>query len=189
MSTASTQTRSIRLFEIFRDGLAALIANVTHGAKSSGFSAAARQEIAASSVEGCLFCLDRSADQNEIMLESAAFFVRYDNFPANPGHIEIVPKRHVESFFELSPKEVTEAYTLMREAKDELTKKHHPDGYTIGINEGDASGRSVKHLHIHLIPRHHGDVEDPRGGIRQVVPNWQPDLWRQSRDSLAKRGL
>jgi diadenosine tetraphosphate (Ap4A) HIT family hydrolase len=133
-------------------------------------------------VEGCLFCLKYSASENRIMLENDAFFARYDNFPASAGHIEIVPKRHVESFFELSAGEVAKAYTLMSQARNELNEHHHPEGYTIGVNEGDASGRSVKHLHIHLIPRHYGDVDDPRGGIRQVVPNWDPDLWQSGRD-------
>lgn len=178
MSGASTLSGSTRLFVQFRDGLATLIPSVTRALKSNDSSRSSRHDIAASSVERCLFCLDQSADQNRIMLESTAFFARYDNFPANPGHIEIVPRRHVESFFELSPEEVTEAYELMREVKDALTRQHHPDGYTIGVNEGDASGRSVRHLHIHLIPRHYGDVKDPRGGIRQVVPNWKPNLWR-----------
>ena len=138
-------------------------------------------------VEGCLFCLRHSADQNKIMMENDAFFARYDNFPANPGHIEVVPKRHVESFFELSAGEVSDAYALMCAAKEILDQIHNPDGYTIGINEGEASGRSVKHLHIHVIPRHHGDVKDPRGGIRQIAPNWDPDLWKNHPDRQKTR--
>jgi diadenosine tetraphosphate (Ap4A) HIT family hydrolase len=175
MSTISLQSGSSRLRHHLRDGWVTLIPGVRKGSKSSDSSAISRHE---DSVEGCLFCLDRSADQNIIMLQNDAFFARYDNYPAKPGHIEIVPKRHVESFFDLTPEEITKAYALMRQAKEELTKRHQPDGYTIGVNEGNASGRSVDHLHIHLIPRHYGDVDDPRGGIRQVVPNWKPNLWQ-----------
>jgi diadenosine tetraphosphate (Ap4A) HIT family hydrolase len=121
------------------------------------------------------------------MFENKNFFVRYDNYPANPGHVEIVPKRHVESFFDLSPDEVTQAYALILLAKERIGRQHQPDGYTIGINEGRAAGRSVDHLHIHLIPRHHGDVEDPRGGVRQVVPNCDPDTWRSDRLAIERR--
>lgn len=125
----------------------------------------------------CIFCLRHHAVENEIMIENDAFFARYDNFPATKGHIEIVPKRHVVSFFDLSPEEVREAYELLLQAQRRLGDMYGPDGYTIGVNEGTAAGRSVDHLHIHLIPRYYGDVPDPRGGIRQIVPNCQPDLW------------
>lgn len=116
------------------------------------------------------------------MCENVSFFARYDNFPATDGHLEIVPKRHVESFFELSDQEIVEAYELIREAQKELQQKYEPDGYTIGVNEGEAAGRSIDHLHIHLIPRYHGDVTDPRGGIRQAVPNCDPDSWSGSKN-------
>jgi diadenosine tetraphosphate (Ap4A) HIT family hydrolase len=114
------------------------------------------------------------------MLENETFFARYDNFPATPGHIEIVPKRHVESFFDLNTNEVAQAYELILKVKDCLSELVRPDGYTIGVNEGRAAGRSVDHLHIHLIPRYKGDVADPRGGIRQIVPNCNPELWQSS---------
>jgi diadenosine tetraphosphate (Ap4A) HIT family hydrolase len=111
------------------------------------------------------------------MCENASFFARYDNFPATEGHLQVVPKRHVESFFDLSEQEIAAAYALLREAQEQLEKKYAPHGYTIGVNEGEAAGRSVDHLHIHLIPRYYGDVRDPRGGIRQAAPNCDPDSW------------
>ena len=171
MSTISIYARSSRLLGHLRGRWATFIPGIKKAAYSSD-----------SSVEGCLFCLDYSAAQNIIMMQNDTFFARYDNYPATPGHIEIVPKRHVESFFDLSPEEMAKAHQLMLQAVDELNKKHRPGGYTIGVNEGDASGRSVSHLHIHLIPRHYGDVADPRGGVRQVVPNCDPDLWCQQAD-------
>jgi len=128
----------------------------------------------------CLFCRQDDEHLNRIFRQNRTCFARYDNFPATEGHAEIVPKRHVESFFELSPEEIQDAYQLILFARDDLTRRYHPHGFTIGVNEGRAAGRSVDHLHIHLIPRHFGDVADPRGGIRQVVPNWEPDAWTGS---------
>lgn len=125
----------------------------------------------------CLFCRQNDPSVNTIMAQSENFYVRLDNFPATKGHVEIVPKRHIESFFELTPEEMSEAYALMQSTQQDLLKTHQPDGFTIGINDGRAAGRTVDHLHIHLIPRYIGDVSDPRGGIRQVVPNFEPDLW------------
>lgn len=112
------------------------------------------------------------------MCENESFYVRYDNFPANPGHVEIVPKRHVESFFDLDEREVLNAYALLRKAKEVIDGTYFPEAYTIGVNDGKAAGRSIDHLHIHLIPRHQGDVDDPRGGVRRAAPNCDPDAWR-----------
>lgn len=128
----------------------------------------------------CLFCRDDDPALNTVMLRSTHFYVRFDNFPATEGHVEVVPKRHVESLFELSPQEIVEAYQLMHEAQQQLCTKFSPDGFTIGVNDGRAAGRTIDHLHIHLIPRYYGDVVDPRGGIRQIVPNCNPAAWAPS---------
>jgi diadenosine tetraphosphate (Ap4A) HIT family hydrolase len=125
----------------------------------------------------CLFCRFEDPASNSILRQSENFYARRDNFPAAEGHVEIVPKWHVESFFDLSPDEMREAHTLMRRVRQDLDQQYQPDGYTIGVNDGRAAGRTVDHLHIHLIPRHLGDVPDPRGGIRQNLPNYHPDLW------------
>lgn len=126
---------------------------------------------------GCLFCRFDDHSVNKILVQSSNFYARLDNYPAVPGHLEIVPKRHVVSFFDLTREEAGEAYELMRTARSRLDEQYRPAGYTIGINEGRAAGRSVDHLHIHLIPRHAGDVVDPRGGIRQILPNCRPSDW------------
>lgn len=126
----------------------------------------------------CIFCQADDPSLNRILCQNDLFFARFDNFPANPGHIEIVPRRHVVSFFDLDDQEVLSAYILMREARDLIDEKYFPEAYTIGINDGKAAGRSIDHLHIHLIPRHHGDVDDPRGGIRRAAPNSDPDAWQ-----------
>lgn len=125
----------------------------------------------------CLFCRRDDRTANIVIFENASCFARLDNFPAAPGHVEVVPKRHVVSFFDLMPEEVADLFELLGRARRRLDQERSPDGYTIGVNEGRAAGRSIDHLHVHLIPRHVGDVADPRGGVRQVVPNCDPDLW------------
>ena len=98
------------------------------------------------------------------------FFARYDDFPVNPGHCEIIPKKHIVSFFELSKPEVYLLYDLLKKVKSILDTKFHPDSYNLGINEGFYAGRTQEHLHLQVIPRYKGDVENPRGGIRNIIP-------------------
>ena len=125
--------------------------------------------------EPCLFC-DRTV--HKILTENDFGYARLDNFPANSGHVEIVPRKHVDSWFDLPPAEQAKACRLLAQAKTLIVAEHgEPDAWTIGINDGRAAGRSIDHLHIHLIPRWEGDVKDPRGGIRQCAPNCDPDAW------------
>lgn len=140
---------------------------------------------AASRSPACLFCLQDDSRLNTVIDSNDTFYARLDNIPATPGHVEIVSKRHVESFFDLSELEIVDAYSLIRTVGKELSAQYGPDGYTIGINEGRVAGRSIDHLHIHLIPRYKGDVADPRGGIRQVVPNCDPDTWATATSVLS----
>ncbi|SDO95898.1 Diadenosine tetraphosphate (Ap4A) hydrolase [Lentzea jiangxiensis] len=126
----------------------------------------------------CLFCNLDDSSLNDIMTYSENFVVRRDNFPSSRGHVEVVPRRHVESFFDLTAAEVAEAFELMQEARKKIDDAFGPAAYTIGVNDGTAAGRTIDHLHIHLIPRYEGDVEDPRGGIRQILPGvHHPDDW------------
>ena len=118
----------------------------------------------------CLFCRPDTA-QNMLVAQAATAYVRLDNFPSAAGHMEVVPRRHVASFFDLTPAEVQDIHTLACEARAYVPDV---DGWTIGVNEGRAAGRTVDHLHLHLIPRQHGDVPDPRGGIRWVLPGTAP---------------
>jgi len=115
----------------------------------------------------CPFC---SLDRDRIISESDYTLTIRDGFPVSQGHTLIIPKRHVQSFFELQAIEKAAVLQALDEAKEALDKEFRPDGYNIGINDGEAAGQTVMHLHVHLIPRYKGDTEDPRGGIRHVFP-------------------
>jgi len=101
-----------------------------------------------------------------------------DGFPISAGHTLVIPKRHSGSFFELATEERNELMVLLSEAKAELDLTLKPQAYNIGINDGAAAGQTVPHLHIHLIPRYAGDQEDPRGGVRWIIPD-KADYWSE----------
>ena len=91
-------------------------------------------------------------------------------FPCNPGHTLVVPRRHFASWFDASAEERVALFRIVDEVRRSLDNERHPDGYNIGINVGEAAGQTVMHLHIHVIPRFAGDVDDPAGGVRFVIP-------------------
>ncbi len=97
-------------------------------------------------------------------------FAIRDGFPVAPGHTLIVPRRLVATWFEATREEQVAMLELLDVVKAQLDAELQPDGYNIGINVGPAAGQTVMHLHMHLIPRFNGDVPDPRGGIRHVIP-------------------
>ncbi len=98
-----------------------------------------------------------------------AFAIR-DQFPVTDGHTLLIPRRHVATWFDARRDEQLALLELLDQLKADLDRSHHPDGYNVGFNAGDAAGQTVPHLHIHLIPRYRGDMEDPRGGVRHVIP-------------------
>ena len=114
----------------------------------------------------CIFC--EKLNKNEYILENELAFAIFDAFPVNKGHMLIIPKRHFASFFEASSQEVLSCMELVNKAKQYLDNECNPDGYNIGINVGETAGQTIFHLHIHIIPRYKGDVENPRGGIRKL---------------------
>lgn len=118
----------------------------------------------------CFFCQFYQKKKEEIIAESENFFSMYDENPVNPGHIIIISKKHTPSLLGLDKAEFADLYTLLSAAKDIIEKQYHPDGYNIGINDGSAAGQTVFHLHVHVIPRYQGDVQNPRGGVRGVIP-------------------
>ena len=115
----------------------------------------------------CQFC---SLPQSRVIDSSPLGLVIRDAFPISPGHTLIIPKRHVGSFFDLEADERAELLALLCQAKVVADKEFSPQGYNIGINDGAAAGQTVPHLHLHMIPRFEGDLPDPRGGVRWVIP-------------------
>lgn len=113
----------------------------------------------------CLFCTDPQG----VSLDNELAYSARDSYPASPGHSVVIPKRHVASFFELTPEEVAACMELISEEKKLLDTEFKPDGYNIGVNIGPAAGQSILHVHIHIIPRYEGDVENPQGGVRHVT--------------------
>jgi diadenosine tetraphosphate (Ap4A) HIT family hydrolase len=97
-------------------------------------------------------------------------FAVWDRYPVSPGHVLIVSHRPIPTWWEATPEERLDLLALVDEAKRLLDDEHGPDGYNVGFNAGIAAGQTVAHLHIHVIPRYGGDVPDPRGGIRHVIP-------------------
>jgi diadenosine tetraphosphate (Ap4A) HIT family hydrolase len=120
---------------------------------------------------GCPFC--RVESEREIIASSALSLAFFDGFPVSPGHTLIIPRRHVASFFDLTEEERQDLLSLLDHVKCIIEKKYHPDGYNVGVNVGEAAGQSVLHVHMHLIPRYKGDVSNPRGGVRGVIPSKQ----------------
>jgi diadenosine tetraphosphate (Ap4A) HIT family hydrolase len=115
----------------------------------------------------CPFCT-LSADRMRAAGKLA--FVLRDSFPISPGHTLIIPRRHIGSWFDATPEERTEMLQLIDAQKVELDRDLKPDAYNIGVNDGPMAGQTVPHLHMHLIPRFRGDVTDPRGGVRWLIP-------------------
>lgn len=149
----------------------------------------------------CTFCKIYT-NKRGIIYESEYFFAQFDKFPVNPGHAEVVPKRHIASLLDLTREEwknlqpvISDVVKIIettnfeelyqrfvnenlndksvdfcKKMLDHIGIHKKPDAYNFGVNEGEAAGRTIHHLHIHVIPRFWGDVEDYVGGVRHVIP-------------------
>ena len=116
----------------------------------------------------CPFC---SPDPKvELIVESATAYAIYDKFPVSQGHALIIPKRHCADYFDLSFKEQSACTLMLNKVKAIVFEKFKPNGYNIGVNIGKCAGQTIYHVHLHLIPRYIGDMPDPRGGVRGVIP-------------------
>ncbi|KZY87398.1 hypothetical protein A3752_06760 [Oleiphilus sp. HI0081] len=115
----------------------------------------------------CPFCVLESVIFTELV------YARYDKFPVSKGHCLVIPKRHVETWFDMTKEEQQEAFELIDKVKAMLDEKYSPDGYNIGMNCGETAGQTIPHAHIHVIPRYKGDMDNPRGGVRGVIPEKQ----------------
>ncbi|PKK94998.1 MAG: HIT family protein [Tenericutes bacterium HGW-Tenericutes-5] len=120
----------------------------------------------------CLFC-DLVKHKEKIIYENDKFYAIYDSFPVNLGHVLIISKRHVVDYFGLSEQDIKALDQAIREVKVITDKLYKPNGYNIGINNGEVAGQTIMHLHVHLIPRYLGDSKNPRGGVRGVIPEKQ----------------
>ena len=109
----------------------------------------------------------------EIICETATCVAFYDGYPVSPGHALIIPKRHVASYFDLTHHEREAMNVMLQYVRQKVDERFHPDGYNVGINDGKAAGQSIFHVHMHLIPRYNGDVPNPKGGVRGVIPDKQ----------------
>tara|TARA_B100001540_G_scaffold237799_1_gene212239 strand:+ start:651 stop:1052 length:402 start_codon:yes stop_codon:yes gene_type:complete len=119
----------------------------------------------------CLFC---NTTNKEYVFENDLAFSTFDSYPVSEFHLLIVPKRHVKNYFELSNDEMIACNKIVLLSKNKIEQMDQSiRGFNIGINCGKAAGQTIMHCHIHLIPRREGDVENPQGGVRGVIPSKQ----------------
>ena len=119
----------------------------------------------------CPFCT--LPKDSATIAESATVYAIFDKFPVSKGHALVIPTRHVSNYFDLTLQEQMDCLILLNEVKAILQKQFNPDGFNVGINIHAAAGQTVPHAHIHLIPRYQDDVQEPRGGVRGVIPDMQ----------------
>ncbi|MBM4070792.1 MAG: HIT family protein [Planctomycetes bacterium] len=115
----------------------------------------------------CPFC---RLEQPRILLENDFAVAVPDGFPIADGHTLVVPKRHVTSVFDLTDEEQAAVWNLVAQVRTKLMAELTPDGFNVGLNDGAAAGQTVMHAHVHVIPRRLGDSDDPRGGVRWILP-------------------
>ncbi len=119
----------------------------------------------------CLFCRTKNED---IIEENELAYATFDSYPVSNHHCLIIPKRHVKDYFELNAEEITACDKLIKKIKNRVENDDNTvKGFNIGMNSGVVAGQTIMHCHIHLIPRREGDVENPQGGVRGVIPSKQ----------------
>jgi diadenosine tetraphosphate (Ap4A) HIT family hydrolase len=114
----------------------------------------------------CSFC---NISQKPLAQNRSAIAI-YDAYPVSPGHALIIAKRHIDTIFDLDADEYVACFALVREVRNLLEARHQTKDFNLGVNCGEVAGQTIPHAHIHLIPRYAGDVPNPRGGIRHVIP-------------------
>ena len=119
----------------------------------------------------CLFC---DSKKSGIAHENDLAYASYDSYPVSDHHCLIIPKRHIKDYFDMTNDELIACNDLIQIVKNEILRKDvNVKGFNIGTNAGKIAGQSIMHCHIHLIPRREGDVDNPQGGVRSVIPNKQ----------------
>ena len=116
----------------------------------------------------CPFCGDPKK-----VIENELAFAHYDTYPVSNGRCLVITHRHVAEYFQSTAEEKAAVWELVDQVKPIIDREFGPDGYNVGVNIGAAAGQSIPHLHIHVIPRYVGDVENPQGGVRGVIPHKQ----------------
>lgn len=133
---------------------------------------------ASGAVSSCVFCTQVLSGADRPLREGVLVVAFADAFPSAPGHTLVVPRRHVARLLDLTVEEHAELFSLARSELARLEVEYGPDAFTLGVNDGAAAGQTVPHVHLHLIPRHVGDVPIARGGVRWVIPGtaayWAP---------------
>ena len=116
----------------------------------------------------CIFC---DVKKQDIIYENDYAFVSYDSYPVSKFHSLIIPKRHIKNFLDLNDKELNACNKLIKKIKSKIENDDNlVEGFNLGTNAGSVAGQTIMHCHIHLIPRRRGDVENPQGGVRGVIP-------------------
>lgn len=119
----------------------------------------------------CIFC--DKINNGDYFYENEEVVALYDAYPVAKGHCLIISKRHFDNFFLTTASEEEAINKALKAVKKIIDELYKPDGYNIGINIGEAAGQSVMHLHVHLIPRYLNDMDNPKGGVRGVIPEKQ----------------
>lgn len=118
----------------------------------------------------CRFCQFLEEKSPIIIADFKHCYAIFDQYPVSKGHLLLISKEHTEHWFTASEKTRLDMMQALTQMKEKLDLEFHPDGYNIGLNCAKAAGQTIFHLHMHLIPRYHGDLEDPKGGVRGVIP-------------------
>lgn len=116
----------------------------------------------------CPFCKLRDVEHS-----TEYFNIIYDKFPVSKGHLLVISKRHIASYFDLCGAEKNELVYIIDTLQKYLIDKYHPNGFNIGFNDGECAGQTINHFHLHIIPRYNGDMDNPQGGVRGVIPEKQ----------------
>lgn len=120
------------------------------------------------SLNDCIFC---APEAERVFMDNELAVALWDGFPVTEMHALVVPRRHAENYFSLTAQELLACDQLLREACELIRSQDHTvEGFNIGANVGEAAGQTIFHCHLHLIPRRFGDVENPRGGVRHLIP-------------------
>ena len=130
----------------------------------------------------CLFCKAQEIEyKKEVVYENDFYYATRDSYPVTKLHTLVIPKRHFQSYFDMNNDEIKSINIVLNEQRKEIVKLDSSvTAFNIGINDGKDAGQSIYHLHVHLIPRRQGDVENPRGGVRGVIPAKQKYVKKES---------